>query len=160
TLPSEREQLQYQLVDVTRQRMLRELAQAVEYIATDRLLILWLEDLQWSDGATLDFLTYLARRREHARLMVLGTYRPMDVLVQAHSLRTVKYELQQHRSCHELTLEGLTEAEVASYLTARGDGNASGALPALARLVHQRTEGNPLFMVAVVNDLLDQGASP
>src|SRR4029453_2957615 len=61
---------------VTRERMLRELAEAVEALTTTRPLVLVLEDLHWSDGATLDWLAYVARRREAARLLVLGAYRP------------------------------------------------------------------------------------
>ena len=45
-------------------------------------LVLVLEDLHWSDYSTLNVLAMLARRREPARLLVLGTYRPEDVLRQ------------------------------------------------------------------------------
>ncbi len=52
-----------------------------------RPLVLLLEDLHWSDSATIDLLAMLARRREAARLLVLGTYRPADVAAAAHPLR-------------------------------------------------------------------------
>ena len=48
----------------TRERMLRELAEAVEGLTALRPVVLVLEDLHWSDGATLDWLAYVARRRE------------------------------------------------------------------------------------------------
>jgi hypothetical protein len=56
----------------TRERMLRELAEVVEALTTERPLVLVLEDLHWSDVSTLDWLAYMARRREAARLLVLG----------------------------------------------------------------------------------------
>ena len=59
------------------------------------LLVLWLEDLQWSDAATLDLLAALARRREPARLLIIGTYRPVDVIVRGHSLREIRQELRR-----------------------------------------------------------------
>ena len=49
------------------------------------LLLLWLEDLHWSDVSTLDLLACVARRRESARLLILGTYRPVEVLAQRPS---------------------------------------------------------------------------
>ena len=73
---------------VTRERMLRELAEAVEVLTAMRPLVLVLEDLHWSDAATVDWLAYVARRREAARLLVLGTYRPVEALVQGHPVRT------------------------------------------------------------------------
>ena len=70
--------------DATRERMLRELAEAVEALTTTRPLVLVLEDLHWSDDATLDWLVHMAQRREPARLVILGTYRPVEAAVQAH----------------------------------------------------------------------------
>ena len=75
-----------------------------------------LEDLHWSDYSTLDLVAYLARRRDPARLMVIGTYRPVDVILGEHPLKSVKRELQAHGLCHELPLEYLTEDAVAQYL--------------------------------------------
>src|SRR5262249_58500127 len=112
----------------------------------------------WSDTATLAWLACVARRREPARLLVIGTYRPMDVLVRAHPLRTVVQELQRHGQCAELPLACLTEAGVAVYLAARSAGRP---LPeGLARLIQRRTDGHPLFMVRVVEAMVRQGVVP
>ncbi len=54
--------VQRRVVGATQQRMLRELAEAVEVLTVSRPLLLVLEDLHWGDYATLDLLTYLARR--------------------------------------------------------------------------------------------------
>jgi predicted ATPase len=86
---AELEALQQRGSGATQARMLRELAEAIEALTAERPLILVLEDLQWSDYATLEWLAFVARRREKAGLLVIGTYRPMDVLVRAHPLRTV-----------------------------------------------------------------------
>ncbi len=60
--------------EITPERMLRELAEAAETMALERPLVLVLEDLHWSDHATLDWLAFVARRRRPARLFVVGTY--------------------------------------------------------------------------------------
>jgi predicted ATPase len=91
----------------------------VEVLTVERPLILWVEDLQWIDMSTLDWLAFVARRHEPARLLVIGTYRPVEVLAREHPLKGVKQELQLHGQCQELALDFLTEEHVAEYLPTR-----------------------------------------
>ena len=65
--------LQQRAQGAKRERMLREMAEAAELFTTTRALVLVLEDLHWSDVSTLDWLSYMARRREPAKLLILGT---------------------------------------------------------------------------------------
>ena len=151
---SERGNLQTQVVAATRERMLREMAEAIETLTSESPLLLVLEDLHWSDYSTLDLVSYLARRQDPARLVVIGTYRPVDVIVGDHPLKGVKRELQAHGLCHELPLEYLSEEAVGKYLTARFPGHEFPLR--LRRTIYRRTEGNPLFMVNLVEYLTDQ----
>jgi DNA-binding winged helix-turn-helix (wHTH) protein len=151
----EREALQRQGNGMTRDRMLRELSEALDLLTHERPLLLVLEGLHWSDVSTLEWLAYVARHRDPARLMILGTYRPVDAIVRAHPLPTVIAELLQHDHCAELILDYLSAAAVADYLTRR-----FGAKPLpddLPRVLRQRTNGNPLFLITVVNTLVAQG---
>ena len=151
----ELEVLQRRVSGATRERMLRELAEAVEALTSVRPLVLVLEDLHWSDGATLDWLAYVARRREPARLLVLGTFRPVEAVVQGHPVRSVTQELQVHGQCAELGLAYFSEAAVATYLARRFP---EAMLPeGFARVLHHRTNGNPLFLVTMVDALVQQG---
>lgn len=138
----------------TRERMLREMADVIDALASQSPLLLALEDLHWSDYSTLDLVSYLARRRDPARLMVIGTYRPVDVILGDHPLKGVKRELQAHGLCHELALEYLAEDVIAEYLTAKFPSHDFPAR--FRRMVYRRTEGNPLFMVNLVEYLMDQ----
>src|SRR5215471_13415350 len=90
---TECEALQPQVHGATQERMVRELAEAVEVLTTVQPLVLWLEDVHWSDYSTLDLLAGLAHRREPARLLVLGTYRPTEVLAHRHPLRSLTQDL-------------------------------------------------------------------
>jgi predicted ATPase len=153
---AELEVLQRKVAGATRERMLREMAEAVEALTAEWGLVLVFEDLQWSDHSTLELIAYLARRREPARLMIVGTYRPTDVVVRAHPLKGIKQELQVHGQCEEIRLELLTEEDVAEYVARRFGGEAQESVPELARLVSRRTDGNALFMVNLVNDLLSR----
>jgi predicted ATPase len=152
---AEREALYRRAGGATRERMLRELAEAVEALTTTRPLVLVLEDLHWSDDATLDWLVYMARRREPARLVILGTYRPVEAAVQAHPVRRVRHQLQVHGQCVGMELASLSDGAVATYLAQRLPG---ARLPeGFARVLHQRTSGNPLFLGTMVDALVQQG---
>jgi predicted ATPase/DNA-binding winged helix-turn-helix (wHTH) protein len=138
----------------TRARMLRELVEALDALTGDAPLVLLLEDLHWSDSATIDLLSMLARRRDASRLLVLGTYRPADVAAAAHPLRWAQHELQAHGDCDEIPL-GLFSAEaVSEYLARRFPGH--GLPEGLALVLHRNTEGNPLFLVNTIDDLIAQ----
>jgi DNA-binding winged helix-turn-helix (wHTH) protein/predicted ATPase len=175
---TELEALQRQVAGVTKERMLRELAEAVEVLTAERGLVLWLEDVQWSDVSTLDWLAVVARRREPAQVLILGTYRPVDVIVGNHPLKAVKHELQVHGQCTELPLGFLRKDDIEDYLAKRfvapspvstgeacpersrrgwGESLAPVTLHKLAHLIHRRTDGNPLFMVNVIAYLVAQG---
>jgi DNA-binding winged helix-turn-helix (wHTH) protein/predicted ATPase len=137
------------------ERMLREMAEALESLTAETPLVLVIEDLHWGDYSTLDLVSALARRRQPARLLVLATYRPVEAVLSGHPLRAVKQDLQARRLCREIPLGLLDDRAVADYLDARFPG---GGLPAgLVRLLHQRTEGNPLFLVTLVDYWLAQG---
>jgi DNA-binding winged helix-turn-helix (wHTH) protein/predicted ATPase len=143
------------VVEATAARMLRELAEVLAALSMERPLVLVLEDLHWSDTATVEVLAYLARRREAAHLLILGTYRPADVVVGGHPLRGLRQELLAHELCKELRLELLSQNEVEEYVTQRLDENPFAA--ELSPLIYQRTEGNALFVVNVVEYLLRLG---
>jgi predicted ATPase len=139
----------------SRERMLRELNEAVEALTADTPLVLVLEDLHWSDHATVDQICSSAQRRGPARLLLLATYRPAELIARRHPLRAVKQELQTHGQCQELPLGLLAEGEVAEYLSSRFPGCEFTA--GLTRLIHQLTDGNPLFMVNVVDYWIARG---
>lgn len=150
----DREILQQQLLGATRERMLREMAEAIETLTLTVPVVLVLEDLHWSDYSTLDLISYLARRREPARLMVIATYRPVEVILNEHPLKGIKQELQVHKQCEELPLEYLTEEAIKEFLQVRFPGNQFPIK--LVQLIHERTSGNPLFMTNVIDYLLDE----
>jgi DNA-binding winged helix-turn-helix (wHTH) protein len=148
----DREALRRELLGVTKERMLREMAEALEVLSSATPVLLVLEDLHWSDYSTLDLLAMLARRQEAARLLVVGTYRSVDVIVARHPLRALIQELRVRRQCDDIALPFLREPHVGAYLAQRFGGHAFK--PDRARAVHRRTDGNPLFMVRVVDELI------
>jgi len=73
------EQLRRELAGGSQERMRRELAEALEEIARSYSLCVALEDLHWSDLATIELIGYLSKRIGALRLLVLGTYRPSEL---------------------------------------------------------------------------------
>src|SRR5262245_65880682 len=106
------------------------LAEALEALTRTTPLVLVLEDLHWSEVATVNLLTYLAQRRDPARLLLLGTYRPVDVVVRAHPLRGMLQELRGRGVCDDLALELLGPDGVEAYSAARLGGEGTAALVA------------------------------
>ena len=153
--PEQRESLQQEILGSTRERMVREICEALEGIGAQTPLLVILEDLHWVDPSTLDLISAFARRREPAKVLLLGTYRPVDVVLSQSPLKTLKQDLFIRRLCHEIAIEHLDESDVADYLTKTF---IAESLPSgLANLIHQNSGGNPLFMVAIVQDMADQG---
>ncbi len=141
-----RETMHREVLGATRERMLREIGEALETVTSRNPLLLIFEDVQWVDHSTVDLISALARRRTSAKLMLLATYRLVDVVLSDHPLKALKQDLLVRHLCHEVALEPLGEADVAEYLA--GESSAARLPEGLAALVHRHSEGNPLFMVA------------
>ncbi|HSR08066.1 MAG TPA: AAA family ATPase, partial [Bryobacteraceae bacterium] len=150
--PEQRDALQREILGATRERMVREICEALESMTAKQPLALLLEDLHWVDPSTLDLISALARRRGPAKLLMLGTYRPVDVILLQSPLKGLRQDLVMHKLCSEIALERLQEQDVAQYLSKEFPGSGQ-----LTELVHRHSEGNPLFMTAIVSDLVKSG---
>jgi DNA-binding winged helix-turn-helix (wHTH) protein/tetratricopeptide (TPR) repeat protein len=151
----QRETLQREILGATHQRMLREILVALETISSDKPLLLTIEDLHWASHSTIDLISALARNRAPTKLLLIGTYRPADVALSGHPLRSVEHELVVHRLCHRLSLEPLEEGDIAKYLAG---GPSETLVPqGLAALLKRHSEGNPLFMLAALEHLQQCG---
>ena len=150
-----RETLKQEILGATRERMLREICEALETIAAAEPVVLILEDLHWADSSTLDLVSAIARHPMAARIMLIATYRSTDVTRSAQPLHALKRDLVARHLGREVAVEPLAETEIASYLA---QGQATVDVPdELAALLHRHTEGNPLFMIAVLEHLMASG---
>ena len=114
-----------------------------------RPLVLVLDDLHWADRPSLLLLRHLARSAKDAPLMILGTYRPVEV-GEAHPLAEALAELRRARAVDRLSLSGLGEAEVAELIAGR-----AGLQPprGFVRRVVDRGGGNPFFIEELLHDV-------
>jgi DNA-binding winged helix-turn-helix (wHTH) protein/tetratricopeptide (TPR) repeat protein len=147
------ERARMRILGGTRERMLREIVEALDLLASDRPLVFVVEDLQWSDPSTLDVVASVARRRRPARLLVVLTERSGDRPADGDRLAAVRAELRLHHAVDELALDPLGSADLAAVVTPRLGHIGEN----LAALVHARSGGNPLHALALVDDWTSRG---
>jgi DNA-binding winged helix-turn-helix (wHTH) protein/tetratricopeptide (TPR) repeat protein len=157
--PREAAALQQRLVGAVRDRMLRELTNAVEALATHDTLVLAIEDLHWSDPSTLDWISNVAPRMDPAKLLVIATLRPTSGNEAEGQLAQVRESLRARRLAREISLTGLPAEAVAEYVlrTFPPAPGRPSAFERLAERVHHHTGGNPLFMATVLDQLVERG---
>jgi predicted ATPase/DNA-binding winged helix-turn-helix (wHTH) protein len=135
------------------ERTIGDLCAALECMTAEKPLILIFEDLHWADGATLNLISALARRRTSAKLMVLATYRPRSAGAES-PLRELRHDLLMRKLGAEIAVAPLRKAALEELLR---EELKQQALPdGLGEFVHRRSEGNPLFAIAIVEHLIAQ----
>ena len=142
-------QLPQRNLGVTRDRMLREFAEFIEELTSSRPLVLAVDDLHWSDDSTLSLLEVLARRDDPAQLMLIGTYRPAEATRARQPLEALAQGMKIRGQCCVVRPDLLSAAGVKSLI----DSVLPGLAPdrTLVDTVHQRTGGNPLFVLALID---------
>jgi len=142
-----------QVASTPAQRGPGELCAALEEIAALRPLVLIFEDLHWADESTVGLISAIARRRAPSRIMLLAVVNPQHPGTE-HPLRVLKQDLSMRRQCAEIALEPLNKSAVRELLTV---ALAQQTVPAdLDSFVHRHSEGNPLFVLALVKHLIAQ----
>ncbi len=119
-------------------------------------LIIAIEDLQWSDAATLDLWRYLARRLGDAPVLTVGTYRSEEIGRDA--ARAAQLARAVRDGIVNLTLEPLSDAEIGSLLSTAADESKPLEPPQLARII-ELSEGSPLVAEELLRSALDGARS-
>ena len=139
--------------DEARFRLLDSVATFLKAASRSRPLMLVLDDLHWADDASLGLLQFVARELGNARVLVVGTYRDVE-LNRQHPLAETLAELTRERLFTRVLLRGLTAEDIGHFISL-----TSGVEPpkGLVTAVHRETEGNPLFVTEVVRLLVQEG---
>jgi hypothetical protein len=136
-------------------RQLRELSEALEAICSSEPLVLLLEDVQWSDVATIDLLSLLGQRKERAKLLVIATTRYAEIQSPDHPLNRVMRSLVARSGALAISLTKIGVAAVQSFIDRRFAGHAFPEQ--LTELVWKITGGTPLFVVSLLDELRGRG---
>ncbi len=104
------DQIQREATGATKDRMLRELGDALAALTAEMPLLLVLEDMHWTDPASVDMLRHLAERAHGQRLLLLVTARPEDIEHNNPTLKKSYTEMHARGICEEIRLQALGAA--------------------------------------------------
>jgi class 3 adenylate cyclase/tetratricopeptide (TPR) repeat protein len=139
--------------DAERMRLFEGVATFLRNASADRPIVLLLDDLHWADKASLLMLQYLARNLRGQRILLVGTYRDVE-LDRTHPLAEAVASLRHERLFDRVLLRGLTVGEVKSLIDAIDDQDSPLAF---AEIIHRETEGNPFFVAEILRHLVETG---
>ncbi|MEM7018301.1 MAG: AAA family ATPase, partial [Pseudomonadota bacterium] len=138
----------------TRNRLLWIFRQALQmFCRPESPLVIFLDDLQWADAASLDLLATVVINVKY--LLVIGAYRDNEV-DEAHLLRHTLDQLHSSGAT-------ITEVNLAPLALADVEAIVSEALPSkiphtpLAQLIYSKTGGNPFFIAVFLENLYTEG---
>ncbi len=115
------------------------------FASAEHPLVIFLDDLQWADRASLKLLQILATSSEHGSLLLLGAYRDNEV-TESHPMRQMIEKIQQENAVvHQLHLNPLDLASINQFIADTLHCAPDDTLT-LAELVKKKTDGNPFFM--------------
>ncbi|MFE6777415.1 AAA family ATPase [Streptomyces sp. NPDC057702] len=134
-----------------RARLFELTARLLERLATERTLVLVVEDLHWADRSTRELLGYLFRSVQRARLVILATYRSDDIH-RRHPLRPFIAEIDRMRTVRRVELARFNRAEVHAQIA-----GIYGTEPdrRLVDRVFERTDGNAFFVEEIAHSIND-----
>lgn len=140
-------------VGATPHRIARELCDALDALSRDRPLLLVLEDIHWADPATLDLIEALANRRPRTQLMIVATLRSAGPAGAGYAAGALVSKLSLYRLAREIRLPPLEFDDVEAFL----DRFAGSKPPVmLTHHLYSRSEGNPLFLRAMLDQLIQR----
>ena len=119
-------------------------------------LALFLDDLQWLDAATLDLLEHLVTHPDVRHLLLVGAYRDNEISPAHPLLRTLDAIRKAGTRVQEISLAPLAREDLSRLIADTLGCTPDGAAP-LARLVHEKTGGNPFFAIQFISALAEEG---
>ena len=152
-LPDLRPPPQLDSMEQARFRLFDSITAFLKTAAQKQPLVLVLDDLHWADQPSLLLLQFVARELDNSRLLLMGTYRDVE-LNRQHPLAESLGELTRERLFQRVLLRGLSQQDVGRFIEV-----VTGIVPptGLTQAVFTQTEGNPLFVTEVVRLLVQEG---
>ena len=126
-------------------------------LSRNRTVVLVLDDLQWADHGSMQLLRHLAADDRPMRLAVVGTFRDSELATSDQLVETLG-ALRRLDGVGRIDLPGFEPTEVVSVMVAIAGRPMDDQGVALARAVHEETDGNPFFVSEVTRHLLEVGA--
>ncbi|NIO69874.1 MAG: AAA family ATPase, partial [Anaerolineae bacterium] len=146
---------------VEQSRIFEQYTAFLQRLSTEVPLILFLDDLQWADNASLNLLFHLGRRIESSRILILGAYRPDDVALgrngERHPLEPVVHELTRYYGDVTVDLDAIPETVNRQFVDALLDSEPNGLGEGFRTALFHQTGGHALFTVELIQDMRERG---
>lgn len=140
-----------------RARLFESIGSALRAAASERPLVIFLDDIHWSDRLSLALLEQFARGIADCGVVIIGTYRDVEV-DRVHPLAQTLAALRRLEHYQRLAIGGFSVDAVYDLLhTIEPSAEAEPAKRALARALHDESSGNPFFIREVLNHLAETG---
>lgn len=142
-------------------RIFEKFTAFIQELSAELPLILFLDDLQWADNASIGLLFHLARHIEDHPVFILGAYRPDDVALgrngDRHPLEPVVHELTRYYGGITLDLDLIPEGTNRAFLDALLDAEPNRLGEDFRAQLFHRTGGHALFTVELLREMQDRG---
>ncbi|MBS3816481.1 MAG: tetratricopeptide repeat protein [Candidatus Thermoplasmatota archaeon] len=145
--------------EVKQENLFENILLGLRRLATEKPVIVFIDDLQWADPTTLDLLHYLSRNTGEDSVLILGTYRPEDIVEglegKTHQLKTVMQDMGREGLYEKIELERLDESVVSDFIE-KMLGEIKLEKENIERF-YKESEGNPFFLLEILRMLVDEG---
>lgn len=129
--------------------LFNKIANILFQYASQRTLVLVIDDLHWADRSSLLLLSHLCRKLSQQAVLVIGTYRDIEI-TRKHPLFESLGEINRLTTLRRIQLKGLSEQDVSGFI----ENTVSETLPPeILKSLYEKTEGNPLFVSEVARML-------
>jgi predicted ATPase/DNA-binding SARP family transcriptional activator len=136
-----------------RYRLFEAVAQFLQALTLEQPTLFFVDDLHWADADTLDMLAYLVRRLTTSPLLIIGAYRPGEVL-HDHAMVALHRPLSGQTRDKELHLTQLSLEAVYQIVQAI---TPVAELDTLALFLHQVSQGNPFIVFETLGEMQERG---
>lgn len=136
-------------------KLLREYTGALKKVADKTPVLMFIDDLHWSDAASIRLLSHLSRTVRNMRVLLIGAYRPSDIAVEEHLLRESINEIMRYDKDAVVMLSPLSEQGIRQLVDRLYPGNKFG--DRLTPYLVASTSGAPLFVVESLRLMQERG---
>ena len=148
-------------VGIEQSHIFEQYTNVLRALATQRPLMLVLDDFQWADAASIGLLFRLGRRIGESKILIVGTYRPDEVALgragERHPLEKVLAEFKRYFGDVLVTLDQAEEAERRQFVDAVVGTEPNQLGEGFRQALYQHTDGHPLFTIELLRDMQERG---
>ncbi|MFW6196708.1 MAG: tetratricopeptide repeat protein [Thermoplasmatota archaeon] len=139
------------LFDANKKKTFYDTTKFVKDLTDKKPFVVFLDDLQWVDKATVDILSYMNNKLDDSPILFIGTYRPEDVS-NKHHLMDMKHRLNRKGKIKTLEIKPLNLENTED--TIKGILGEENIPQNFVKIIHEKTDGNPLFLKETINQML------